>query len=140
MSYHKFSNLREIFNGDLTGKLLKGITSRDYMDRPCNCQSQSKVNGKCMYGPNCRKSIVVYNCECVVCGSNYIGNTQNQLKKRISTHVSETEDLLIEGKASDSFARHFSKCFLKTLPNPKDIQRYTKKVKSSERKLKNYSR
>ena len=70
MSYHKFSNLREIFNGDLTGKLLKGITSRDYMDRPCNCQSQSKVNGKCMYGPNFRKSIVVYNCECVVCGSN----------------------------------------------------------------------
>jgi hypothetical protein len=38
MSYHKFSNLREIFQGDLNRKLMDGIVSRDFMDQPCNCK------------------------------------------------------------------------------------------------------
>jgi hypothetical protein len=32
MSYHKFSNLREIFQGDLNRKVMDGIISRDFMD------------------------------------------------------------------------------------------------------------
>jgi len=31
----KFSNLREIFQGDLNRKIMEGILSRDFMDRPC---------------------------------------------------------------------------------------------------------
>ena len=32
MSYHKFPNLSKIFSGDLTGKLMKGIKSLDFID------------------------------------------------------------------------------------------------------------
>jgi hypothetical protein len=32
MSYHKFSNLQEIFQGDLSRKLMDGIVSCDFMD------------------------------------------------------------------------------------------------------------
>jgi hypothetical protein len=55
MSYHKFSNLREIFQGDLNQKLMDGIISRDFMDRPCNCNRASKIDGKCAYNGECRK-------------------------------------------------------------------------------------
>ena len=59
MSYHKFSNLREMFQGDLNSKLLKGIGSRDCNDLACNCNSASKINGKCIYNNKCRSSILV---------------------------------------------------------------------------------
>jgi hypothetical protein len=31
---HKFSNLQEIFQGDLNQKVMDGIISRDFMDQP----------------------------------------------------------------------------------------------------------
>jgi hypothetical protein len=34
MSYHKFSNLWEIFQGDLNWKLMDGIISCDFINRP----------------------------------------------------------------------------------------------------------
>jgi hypothetical protein len=49
MSYHKFSNLREIFQGDLNRKVMDGIISRNFRDRACNCNRASKVDGKCAY-------------------------------------------------------------------------------------------
>ena len=87
----------------------------DFMDRLCNCNKASKVDGQCIYGSKCRKSIVVYNCECLQCGANYVGNTQNHLKKRIGTHLTETRKLLLKGEASDSFARHFGTCYKEKL-------------------------
>ena len=60
MSYHKFSNLRELLSGDLTGKIMKDVVSLDFIDRECNCNKASLVKGECIYGGNCRKSIVVY--------------------------------------------------------------------------------
>ena len=52
MSYHKFSNRRELFQGDLNSKVLKGIGSRDFNDLACNCNSASKIDGKCIYNNN----------------------------------------------------------------------------------------
>ena len=67
MSYHKFTNLSEQLSGNLTGKLMKDVVSVDFMDRECNCNKASMVDGKCIFGGNCRKSIVIYKCECT-CG------------------------------------------------------------------------
>ena len=44
MSYHRFNNLSELLNGDLTAKIGRGIFSKDLMDRECNCYLPSKVN------------------------------------------------------------------------------------------------
>jgi hypothetical protein len=52
MSYHKLSNLREIFQGDLNRKLIDGIISCNFMDRPCNCNLENVPTmenaGKCV--------------------------------------------------------------------------------------------
>ena len=111
MSYHKFPNLGEILGGDLTGKLMKDVKSQDYMDRPCNCNKASKVDGKCIYGDKCRKCIVVYKCEYSICGMFYIGNTQNHIKKRMNEHFAETRNQVNKGLISDSFAKHFATHF-----------------------------
>ena len=47
MSYHKFSNLREQFQGVLGAKLLKGIGSLDFDTLPCNCNVRTKVDDRC---------------------------------------------------------------------------------------------
>ena len=48
MSYHKFSNLREILQGDLTSKLISPVQSLHFKDRPCNCKTETKADGKCI--------------------------------------------------------------------------------------------
>ena len=42
MLYHRFSNLRNIFQGDLNWKLMDGVISHYFMDLPCNCNSMRK--------------------------------------------------------------------------------------------------
>ena len=110
MSYHKFSNVRELLSGDLTGKIMKDVVLLDFMDRDCNCNKASLVKGKCIYGGNCRKSIVVYKCECF-CGKHYIWSTQNSVKKRMNAHFAETKNLATKGLTSDTFAKHFASHF-----------------------------
>ena len=85
MSYHKFANLGELLSGDLTGKVMKGVESLDFMDRDCNCNRAFMVDGGCIFGGDCRKCIVVYKCQCM-CGKFYIGSTQNSVKKRMHGH------------------------------------------------------
>ena len=75
MSYHRFANLTELFQGDLCSKLNNSITSRDFEDRPCNCCSKLRqTNGECIYKGLCRKSLVVYKAICDD-GHYYIGST-----------------------------------------------------------------
>jgi len=45
MSYHRFTNLREIFQGDLSRKLTMGVTSLDFKTLPCNCRN-TMLNSK----------------------------------------------------------------------------------------------
>ena len=42
MSNHKSTNLGEMFNGDLTGKVMDVIADEDLRDRPCNCNEKTK--------------------------------------------------------------------------------------------------
>ena len=108
MSYHRFPNLGQALQGDLTSKLIKNVRSEDYADLECNCNSTSKVNGSCAFGGDCRKSVVVYKAECVDCGMCYLGNMQQKLKIRTHQHLGEVCKLVNTGKASDSFAKHFA--------------------------------
>jgi hypothetical protein len=109
ISYHKFSNLREIFHGDLNRKLMDGIVSRDFMDRPCNCNRASKIDGKCAYNGECRKMCVVYKATCRVCDESYIGQTQQKLKDQMGQHLNDVKKLITKGIRSDSFASHFAR-------------------------------
>ncbi|CAB9517283.1 expressed unknown protein [Seminavis robusta] len=119
MSYHRFTNLREIFNGDIMTKLNTGIVSLDFTTRPCNCTN--RLTDGCAYNNHCRKPIVIYEAtstqppNTASSPKSYIGATQNFLKLRMSSHVSETKRLcqFLRGKKhkpknSDTFAWHFA--------------------------------
>jgi hypothetical protein len=58
MSYHRFTNLRELFNSDLAGKLNRDVISHDFTSRPCNCRTKNTKG--CDYDNICRDTIVVY--------------------------------------------------------------------------------
>ena len=81
MSYHTFSNLREILQEHLNWELMEGIISHDFMDWPCNCNNVAKIDGKGIFNGNCRKMCVVYKVTCQVCDMFYIGNTQQKINK-----------------------------------------------------------
>ena len=111
MSYHKFTNLGETFQGDLPTKLAKNILSKDFMERECNCNKRSLGEGKCAFGGHCRACVVVYKATCKKCGLCYVGNTQQPLKTRMSQHFTETRRLVNNGTPADSFAAHFATHF-----------------------------
>jgi GIY-YIG catalytic domain len=110
MSYHRFTNLRELFQGDLSKKLTMDVASQDFENLECNCRTGS-VN-KCGYNNLCRKSIVVYKIECKTTSKIYIGNTQQFLKKRMQQHFNDVKLLHKQGIKSDSYAKHFAKQFV----------------------------
>ena len=60
MSYHRFNNLVELLNGDLTTKIGRGIFSKDLMDRECNCSLPSKVKIKFVYECKSRSRCIIY--------------------------------------------------------------------------------
>jgi len=106
VSYHRFTNLREIFQGDLSRKLTAGLTSQDFEPLPCNCRTSR--NGNCGYNNMCRNSIVVYKVQCNNTGKVCIGNTQQKFKTRMQQHFNEVQKLVKLGEKSDSNAKHFA--------------------------------
>jgi len=52
MSYHRFSNMRELFQGNLNTKLNRNIISKDFQNLPCNCRNKQACpySGKCKGG------------------------------------------------------------------------------------------
>ncbi len=104
ISYHKFSNLCKIFQGDLNQKLMDGIISHY---QPCNCNRASKIDGKCAYNGECRKIwCVVYKATCRICDESYIGQTQQKLKDWVGQHLNNVKKLVTKGVKLDSFASH----------------------------------
>ena len=81
MSYHKFSNLRQIFQQDLQRKLNADVISLDYQNLECNC-----LGGECEYNNICRETLVVYQAKCKNTGKVYIGSTHQHLKARQQQH------------------------------------------------------
>ena len=121
MSYHRFTNLREIFAGDLTSKLRRGIGSADFLCRPCNCCSSAHIDGKCPYNGICRRKCAVYKVQCKLCTAIYIGNTQQTVKTRMTQHFGDVRRLISEGKKSDTFAAHFAQHF-DDAPSPAELR------------------
>ena len=121
MSYHRFTNIREHFQGDLNSKLNDGLRSLDFEDLDCNCRNREA----CPYGGFCRRSIVVYKATCLKTGKQYIGNTQQHVKKRIQQHVQDVKQLVLKNKSSDSFASHFA-CFIPRETEKKEIKNHVR--------------
>lgn len=112
MSYHKFPNLGQQFQSDLTLKLTIDIKSMNFMDLPCNCNPKIRVNGECIFKGYCRKSVVIYKAKCELCKMKYFDNTQQKLKTRINQHLGEFSLLVNNNKTSDSSAKRFARHFL----------------------------
>ena len=113
MSYHKLSNLWEIFQGDLNQKLMEGIISHDFMDQPCNCNCVSKFDGKCAYNGECRKMCVVYKAPCKI---HQGGNFWNQNDSFLSQNDRESKRSFFD-MASEiccKFANLFQICRLRS--------------------------
>ena len=129
MSYHRFTNLREVLNGDLSGKIMDGIESRDMQNLDCNCKGKNK-NG-CDYGGFCRDRIVVYENKCKLTGKCYVGQTQQHYKSRMQGHHGDVIKCVCQDIKSDSCARHFGsqlKLFIKTI-NPNLVRNtYTSEI------------
>ena len=78
MSNHKFTNLGEMFNADLTGKVMEDIADEELKDKPGNCNAKTLcANGECLSGGNCRMSMCVYEDKCKITGKYYVGKTQD---------------------------------------------------------------
>ena len=86
MSYHKISNLREMFQADLGNKLLTDIKPLDFLPKECNCTKPSKVDGQCIFKGKCLHKCLIYQVTCKKTNAVYIGSTQGKLKDRVSAH------------------------------------------------------
>ena len=107
MSYHRFTNLRELLQGNLTTKLNKDVTSLDFQPLECNCRPGKGDKG-CGYNNICRNRMIVYENTCLNTGKQYIGQTQQHFKKRMEGHFQDTQKLLCKQIKSDSCAKHFA--------------------------------
>ena len=94
MSYHRFTNLGEMLNSDLSGKVMMNIYDEEGEDRESNRKPGSKCeneNGECLHGGDCRKKYVIYKLKDSITGKSYIGKTQQQfLKKREQVIILQT--------------------------------------------------
>ena len=109
MAYHRFTNLREIFQHDLSYKLDRDIDSLDFMNRDCNCPTDKDTGEQtCNYNNICRNRVVVYQATCKASGMKYIGSTHQFIKKRMQGHNNNVITCQQTGTSKTSFARHFS--------------------------------
>ena len=75
--------------GDFFVNSVRPFISKDFPDRECNCNTNTKVKGRCAYGGECQRCCVIYKVTCKCCGDFYVGNTQNTLKKRMEQHFQD---------------------------------------------------
>jgi hypothetical protein len=80
MSYHRFPNMRDLFQSQLSAKMIENVKSPDFNTRERNCRSPS---GNFQHGNVCRVHIVVYQVKCKTSGKIHIGNTQRCFKNRM---------------------------------------------------------
>ena len=94
MSYHRFTNLREHIQGDLTTKLIKGLDSEDFMTLECNCRDKKN----CIYSGKCRSSIVVYQGNCLTTGKKHRKHTTTCQNKNSTTCTRRKKPIESESK------------------------------------------
>lgn len=90
----RFSNLGEKFDADLTHKLNKDLASLDFKDSPCNCNSRSKVAGRCAHGGRCRAKCIICKATCRKCKMFCAGGTQQPMKGRMGGHFTDARHLV----------------------------------------------
>ncbi|CAB9514199.1 expressed unknown protein [Seminavis robusta] len=111
MSYHRFTNLREMFMGDLSRKLTNDVISTEFQNETCNCKPGNKKDGQCRFDDRCRNKLVIYCIKCINSGKEYVGATQRNVKERTYQHFTDVMRLLYGKRKSDSYARHFANEF-----------------------------
>ena len=111
MYYHIFPNLGELLQGYLVSKIRLNLASKAFLDRECNCNTNTKVKGRCTYGGEYRRCCVIYKVTCKCCVDFYVGNTPNNFKKRLKQHFQDVAQKVANNKNSDYFAPHFAKHF-----------------------------
>eukprot|EP00957_Ditylum_brightwellii_P066796 5068809-Ditylum_brightwellii.AAC.1 len=90
MAYQRFTNLRERFHGDSLSKLNADMEFLNFIDRPCNFNCASWVNGECVY-----KARMIQHYSDVVC----------------LTSTKKPDLPEDDARHSDTFAKHFTKHF-----------------------------
>jgi hypothetical protein len=88
MSYHRFPNMRDIFQSQLSAKMIENVESLDFKTRDCNCRFPQKC---CQYGNICRVPVAVYKVKCNTLGKIYTGNTQQFFKARMRRHFQDVK-------------------------------------------------
>ena len=75
---------------------MEGVESLDFKDRHCNCNRDTKIQGKCIYGEGggYKKSIIIYEAKGNQRGMVYIGNTQQHFKDRMNQHFTDVTSLM----------------------------------------------
>ena len=121
MLYKRHNNLSEKFKSDRASKLNKGIISKDFESRPCNCNPRTLIEGECPYGGKCNTPLIVYKIKCRDCNMEYVGSTQRSYKTRMSGHFSDVRRWFRDGQQTDSFAKHFAQHF-DSKPTPAEIR------------------
>jgi hypothetical protein len=101
MSYHRFNNLCEMFQGYLNRVLMKNVESEDYRDRPCNCPGRG-----CRFV--CRKALIVNKVTIPRTGKYYIGATLQTLKQQVAGHLQSACQFLRNGTRSSTLAIHLA--------------------------------
>ena len=114
MAYSKFSNIRELFQRDLTAKLNKEVEPLDYMTRERNCKPGS--HEPCPHNNICRERIVVYQMKSRCTNHCYIGSTSCHAKTRFQHHTSNVVQCHATGKKSTSAARFFAALLMNFRP------------------------
>ena len=129
MSYHRFSNFREVLGGSVDSKINADVVSQDFVNRKCNC-SRTCLNkkGQCTYAGKCRNKCLVYCITCNSTGKQYIGATQQNAKDRMSGHFADVKKLVCKGIRSDTYANHFSQFFnsVSNVPTPAKLRSISK--------------
>jgi hypothetical protein len=115
MSYHRFPNLRDIFQSHLSAKMIEDAELVSFLTQICNCKAspgQAKKNPKektpCHYDKICRVPIMIYKVTCTMTGKIYIGNTQQYFKTQMKGHFQDVNTLVNKGIYSDSYAHNFA--------------------------------
>jgi hypothetical protein len=104
MSYHRFPNMRDIFQSQLFAKMIENVESLDFKTRDCSCRSPTK---SCQYGNICRVPVVVYKVKCNTLGKIYMGNIQQFFKARMRGHFQDVKQYVEKHIFSYSYAKHF---------------------------------
>ena len=129
MTNHVFANLGTKLKADTASELMAGIDDKTWISRPCNCGPGFKVDGKCIYGGQCRNACVIYKATCKCCNQVYIGKSLRYWKTRMQEHFRDVWKVIERKKdpentfGSETFSRHFA-AHCSHLSNSRQVRKF----------------